>query len=88
MPTSEVKEDGQVTLPREVREHLHLQTGDRIDFEIDPQGTVHLHPLHSSVQDLFGLLHRPDVPPRTIEEMREGMIEFLVEENERVKRDE
>lgn len=39
-----------------------------------------------ATRDLFGILHRPDNPPRTIEEIREGMIESLVEDDERIKR--
>jgi len=47
---------------------------------------VHLRPAAGSVQDLLGKLHRPDIPPRTIEEMREGMIDYLVQEDERIKK--
>ena len=32
------------------------------------------------------MLRRTDIPPRTPEEMREGMVEFLVQEDERIKR--
>ena len=86
MSTGKVLADGLLTLPEEIQRHLHLQTGDRIDFEIDPQGAVRLQPANAPVQKIFGMLHRPDLPPRTLEELREGMIEFLVEDNERIKR--
>ncbi|MFY9820840.1 MAG: AbrB family transcriptional regulator [Thermoanaerobaculia bacterium] len=86
MSTGKVLADGLMTLPEEIQKHLHLQTGDRIDFEIDSQGTVHLQPANASFRKVLGMFHRPDLPPRTLEELREGMIEFLVEDNERIKR--
>ena len=33
------------------------------------------------------MFYRSELPPRTLKEMREGMIEFLSEENERIKRE-
>lgn len=86
MPTGTVTDEGLISVPDEVREHLHLKAGDSVEFVIEPEGKVQLLPVGSSVRDLFGLLHRPEIPPRTIEEMREGMIESLVEDNERIKR--
>jgi antitoxin PrlF len=82
--TDTVRDKGLITLPDEVREHLHLKAGDRVEFVIEPGGKVYLHPV--SPQDLFGLLHGPDIAPRTVEEIREGMIESLSEDNERIKR--
>lgn len=91
MPTSavasgRVTREGQVTLPEEVREHLHLRVGDKVEFVIEPEGRVYVRPF--SAPDLFGILHRRDIAPHTIEEIREGMIESLVEDNERIKRGE
>ena len=39
-----------------------------------------------ATENLFGILNRPDHPPRTIEEIREGMIESLTEDDKRIKR--
>jgi AbrB family looped-hinge helix DNA binding protein len=75
---------GRVTLPEEVREHLHLRDGDKVEFVIEPGGKVYVRV--PSDQSLVGMLHRPELPPRTIEEIREGMIESLVEDDERIKR--
>ena len=35
---------GQVTLPKRVREHLHLKPGDVVAFEIQPNGDVVVRP--------------------------------------------
>ncbi len=35
---------GQATIPKAIREHLHLAPGDRIKFFVHPDGTVVLLP--------------------------------------------
>lgn len=86
MPTATLTSKGQITLPREVREHLHLSEGDRVEFLIDPKDGVRLRPMTRSVKELFGLLHRPDMRPASIEEIDEAIGRFHVEENERILR--
>ena len=86
MATGTIMGEGRVTIPEKVREHLHLQEGDKVEFVIKAGGEVHLRPAAGADLDFFGMLHRPDVPPRTLEEIREGMVEFLVQEDERIKR--
>ena len=88
MPTATLTSKGQITLPREVREHLHLAEGDRVEFLIDAQNGVRLRPMTRSVRELFGILHRPDLRPASIEEIDEAIGRFHVEENERILRGE
>ena len=35
---------GQMTIPKAIREHLHLKPGDRVKFFVHPDGTVFLLP--------------------------------------------
>jgi AbrB family looped-hinge helix DNA binding protein len=35
---------GQTTIPKAIREHLHLKPGDRVKFFVHPDGTVVLLP--------------------------------------------
>ena len=35
---------GQATIPKAIREHLHLKAGDRVKFFVHPDGTVVLLP--------------------------------------------
>jgi AbrB family looped-hinge helix DNA binding protein len=35
---------GQVTIPKAVRDHLHLKPGDRVKFFVHPDGTVVILP--------------------------------------------
>lgn len=88
MSTTTVTSAGQVTLPEEVREHLHLVEGDRVEFIIETDGQVHLRPASSSVRELAGFLHRPDLPSCTVEEMTENMARYIAEDNERIRKGE
>jgi AbrB family looped-hinge helix DNA binding protein len=88
VPTSTLTSKGQITLPRQIREHLHLAEGDRVDFLIEPGGEVKLRPVGRSVRDLFGLLHRPNLPASTVEEMTERMAAGIAEDQGRIRRGE
>ncbi|MGO8790485.1 MAG: AbrB/MazE/SpoVT family DNA-binding domain-containing protein [Terriglobia bacterium] len=64
---------GQATIPKAIREHLHLKAGDRVKFFVHPDGTVVLLPkLPASA--LHGMISRPRRPV-TLERMREAIAE-------------
>ena len=86
MATATITSKGQITLPKQVREHLHLSEGDRVDFEIDAEGGVRLRPVGRSVRELAGLLRRPNRPAQTIEQMTENMAASVAEDNLRIRR--
>lgn len=88
MPTATITSKGQITLPREVREHLHVREGDRVEFEIRRDGDVRVRPVTGSVEELFGMLRRPGTPSRSLEEVEEGIAALARDENERVRRGE
>lgn len=62
MTTSTLTSKGQTTIPRAVREHLHLRPGDRLEFIIDEAGQVRLLPATQDVRQLKGLLPAPKRP--------------------------
>jgi AbrB family looped-hinge helix DNA binding protein len=62
---------GQATIPKAVRDHLHLKPGDRVKFFVHPDGTVVLLP-KISVSALRGMLKSRRTPV-TIDEMREAI---------------
>ncbi len=64
---------GQATIPKAIREHLHLKAGDRVKFFVHPDGTVVLLP-KLPVAALKGILTRPRRPV-TLERMREAIAE-------------
>ncbi len=73
MPTATLTTKGQVTIPKEVREHLGVDTGDRLSFLVQEDGTVIVEPITRHVRDLGGLLKRPRHRSISIDEMDEGI---------------
>ena len=73
MPSSTLTSKGQTTIPKEVRQHLKLQTGDQIDFLIRADGTVVLRPTTLHVRELKGILHRKNMKAVSIEAMNEAI---------------
>jgi AbrB family looped-hinge helix DNA binding protein len=61
---------GQVTIPREVRERLGLQAGDKIAWSLLSNGTVVVRPKTRRLVDLVGMLTRLGQPGVTVDEMR------------------
>ena len=60
---------GQVTIPRELRERLSLQAGDKIAWSSLSNGTVVMRPKTRRLVDLVGMLTRPGQPGVTVDEM-------------------
>jgi len=61
MPRSTLTPKGQITVPKEIREHLGLQTGDRVNFEIR-DGAVVMKPEKIDIRRLRGIARRPAKP--------------------------
>jgi len=69
MPTATVTSKGQITIPKPVRDLLHIDTGDEIDFAVNERGDVVLRPVSLDIRDLRGLLKRPRRRAVTVAEM-------------------
>ncbi len=68
MPESTLTSRGQTTVPRAVREALHLGPGDKLRYRILDNGEVRL--LRSQpVAELAGLLHRPGQAAVSLKDM-------------------
>ncbi|HKL77121.1 MAG TPA: AbrB/MazE/SpoVT family DNA-binding domain-containing protein [Gammaproteobacteria bacterium] len=67
-----VTSKGQITLPKDLREQLHLATGDRVIFLMEEDGSVHLIPKHTSLKDLKGIVPKPEQPV-SLEEMERAI---------------
>jgi AbrB family looped-hinge helix DNA binding protein len=79
-----VTRQGQVTIPKEIREHLGLRAGSKVRFKLEDGKRVVLAPANLSVTRLFGILGKP---PRsaTLKEMDEGIKKAVVERYLRAK---
>jgi antitoxin PrlF len=74
---------GQMTIPKAIREHLHLKPGDRVKFFVHPDGTVFLLP-KLPVSALRGIVKaRRQV---TLEQMDEAIATGAAERLRRLKR--
>ena len=69
MPTATLTSKGQITLPRVVREHLGVQTGDAVDFIIGRDGEVRVRAGEVEVSELKGLLRQPGRRPVSLDDM-------------------
>ena len=74
---SAITSKGQVTIPKAIRQYLHVKPGDRVKFFMHPDGTVVLLP-KLPVTALRGI-----VPPRerpvTLEEMDDAIAAGAIE---------
>jgi AbrB family looped-hinge helix DNA binding protein len=69
MPSCTLTSKGQITLPKAIREHLRVGTGDAIDFIVSADGEVRVRAGDVDVSDLKGLLSRPGRRAVSVEEM-------------------
>jgi len=56
MAGSTITTKGRATIPMEIRRHLKLKAGDRLEFLIEPDGKVTLVPRTIDIAELKGLL--------------------------------
>jgi antitoxin PrlF len=73
MPTSTITAKGQTTIPKAIREHLGVGVGDRVDFVIQPDGTIVLEPVVRRVGALKGLLAVDRQRPVSVEAMHRAI---------------
>lgn len=59
MPMAKLTSKGQITVPREIREHLRLEPGDRVHFRVEGEAVE-----VSKAGDLGELAATVEVPPR------------------------
>lgn len=51
---------GQVTVPKAIRDRLHLSPGDRIEFLVDEDGAVRVIPVTATLRQLKGMVQKPE----------------------------
>ena len=86
MSVATVTSKGQITLPKTIREHLHVVQGDQLEFIVDDRGEVRVHRLGGSASRLYGILRRPGMKPLSVEEMDEAIGRHLAVDDERIRR--
>jgi len=69
LPASTITSKGQITLPKKIRECLHVVPGDRIDFVVEGNGVVVVRPARSRLRQLRGMLRNRKRKSVTLEQM-------------------
>lgn len=72
MPTATITSKGQVTIPKEVRDALRLQTGHRIAFKVRGDGIVEMRPENVDLMSLRGML-KSSIKGVTLKDMKEAI---------------
>jgi antitoxin PrlF len=65
---------GQITLPKKLRELMHLRSGDKVEFVVDGDGNVMVIPMTSPITRLKGMVPPPEKAV-SLEDMEEAIAE-------------
>ncbi|MGD0302375.1 MAG: AbrB/MazE/SpoVT family DNA-binding domain-containing protein [Bryobacteraceae bacterium] len=79
MPTATLTSKGQITIPKEIREQLRLQTGHRVEFRVDSNGKVSLTPRNKDIRSLKGIIRPRRKKPVSVEAMNRAIAEGFSE---------
>lgn len=81
-PKTRVSTKGQVILPKATRDRKGWAPGTELTVEETPRGVLLTQkPLFkpTTMDEVFGCLHRPNMKPITLEEMEEAVLEGAAE---------
>ncbi len=69
MSHATITSKGQITIPKDVRNILHLESGSKVDFFINDNGEAVMRSLSKTTEDVFGILSSPKRRKVSIREM-------------------
>jgi antitoxin PrlF len=72
MPTATVTTKGQITIPKEVRDAMGIETGDRVEFVAEEKGVYKVVAATKDVRHLKGLVPKP-AKPVSVEDMNRAV---------------
>jgi antitoxin PrlF len=75
MTTATITSKGQVTIPKDVRTRLGIDTGDRVEFVEIQDGVFQIVAATQDVQALKGIVPKPNKPV-TVEAMKQAIAEM------------
>ena len=73
MTIATITSKGQVTIPKEIRDALTLNSGDKLEFEVNDRGDLLVRPVTRSVSDVFGRLEQSRSSAVTLDEMNRAI---------------
>lgn len=72
MPTAVLTSKGQITIPKEVRQALGVDSGDRLEFTETAKGVFEVVAASKDVRELKGIIARPRRPV-SVDDMRKAV---------------
>jgi antitoxin PrlF len=72
MSVATLTSKGQITLPKDIRDLLGLETGDQINFVVE-DGVVRMRPRNKSLWDLRGRFSKPGMKHMTLKDMKDAI---------------
>jgi AbrB family looped-hinge helix DNA binding protein len=69
---------GQMTIPKEVRDRLNLKPGDRLDIQVQDDGTARMVPKTIRLRSLAGMVKRRSLGV-SVADMNEGVAAHVSE---------
>ena len=73
MASATITSKGQITIPKDIRSQLGLESGDRIAFSVDDDGFVRFVPVTKDVTELKGIVPKP-AKAVSIEDMKASVV--------------
>ena len=73
MTIATITSKGQVTIPKEIRDALTLNSGDKLEFEVNDHGDLLVRPVTRGVSDVFGRLQQSRPSAVTVDEMNRAI---------------
>lgn len=70
MPIATVTSKGQITIPKKVRDHLDVHSGDKLEFRVEKDGAVSVVPITRKTRDVFGAFAYKASGPVSAEEAK------------------
>jgi AbrB family looped-hinge helix DNA binding protein len=86
MPTSTITSKGQTTIPKEIRDLFNLTPGTKVDFVVQPDGTLVLRPATLDIRDLRDAVKVKGYEPLTVDGMHDAVAAAAVEKYRRSRR--
>ncbi len=62
MSAATITSKGQITIPKDIRNRLGLETGDKVSFLIDDNGVVNFVPMTKDITTIKGMITKPKKP--------------------------
>ena len=69
MSHATITSKGQITIPKDVRNILHLESGGKVDFFINDNGEAVMRSLSKTTEEVFGILSSPKRRKVSVKEM-------------------